>query len=300
MFNQIFGKYLIDSGRLTEKQVKEVIEAEASVRVKLGLIAVAEKLLTKEQADEINQLQAIMDKRFGDIAVMKGYLNEETVASLLKKQANVYMLFCQTLIDKGFMTLDEVDEALADYQSLEGFTHSDMDDLVSGDVDRTVRIFLPQDSVLDAQLCGIMIRTVLRVINENAYVTKAFMVNEITVDNFAMQKLEGDHNIYAGFAGACDSLLNVAEPFAQEEFDTVDLDALDAVGEFINCVNGLFASDLSLSNINVDMIPPQYYDKPVKITGEQICVFPVVIGDEPINFILSANSDITITPITEE
>lgn len=299
MFNQIFGKYLVDSGRLTEEQLQDVIESEAEVRVKLGLIAVAEKLLTKEQADEINQLQTIMDKRFGDIAVMKGYLNEETVASLLKKQANVYMLFCQTLIDKEIMTLEEVDQALADYQTMEGFTHSDMDDLVSGDVDRTVRIFLPQDSALDAQLCGIMIRTVLRIINENAYVTKAFMVNELTVDNFAMQKLLGDHTIYVGFAGASDSLLNVAEPFANEEFERVDMDALDAVGEFINCVNGLFASDLSVKNINVDMAPPEYFDSPVKLSGEQICVFPVVIGAEPINFILSVDSSIQVTPIGE-
>ena len=294
MFDQIFGRYLVDSERLTEEQFREVIEYESSVRVKLGLIAVAEKLMTPEQGREVNQLQAIMDKRFGDIAVMKGYLTEENVTHLLKKQANIYMLFCQTLMDKGFMTLEEVDEALHDYQMLEGFTHSDMDDLVSGDIDRTVRIFLPHDSVLDAQLCGIMIRTIIRVIESGAYVSKAYLVNQIQVERLAIQHMEGEHKIISGFAGAGDNLLAIAEPFAQEEFECVNMDALDAVGEFVNCINGLFAADLSLKNITVDMLPPEFYEEPVTIKGNQICVFPIIINDKTINFILAINSDLTI------
>ena len=116
MFDQIFGNYLVYAGRISKEQLTEVIEYEKTVRVKLGLIAVAEKLMTSAQADEVNQLQAIMDKRFGDIAVEKGYLTEEQVSQLLKKQGNIYMVFVQTLIDKGFMTLDQVDAALNAYQ----------------------------------------------------------------------------------------------------------------------------------------------------------------------------------------
>ena len=69
MFDQIFGNYLVKTGRITKEQLSDVIESESKVRVKLGLIAVAEKLMTTEQADEVNNLQAISDRRFGDIAV---------------------------------------------------------------------------------------------------------------------------------------------------------------------------------------------------------------------------------------
>ena len=106
MFDQIFGNFLVETGKITKEQLADVIAYESTVRVKLGLIAVAEKLLTNEQADEINQLQAIMDKRFGDIAVEKGYLTEDQVSNLLKKQGNIYMVFVQTLIDKKLMTLE--------------------------------------------------------------------------------------------------------------------------------------------------------------------------------------------------
>jgi hypothetical protein len=294
MFDQIFGNYLVQEGRITKEQLSDVIAYESAVRVKLGLIAVAEKLMTKEQADEVNQLQAIMDKRFGDIAVDKGYLTEEQVGQLLKKQGNIYMLFVQTLIDKNCMTLEEIDDALNEYQQSQGFTHSDMDDLVSGDIERTVRLFLPANTALHDKLCGIAVRTLIRVINAGAYVSKAYLVDQLAADNFAMQAIIGDHKIISGFAGSGDSLLAIAEPFAQETFEHVDLDALDAVGEFTNCINGLFATDLSAEGVDIDMLPPEFYEKPVLLKGNQFCVFPMIIGEDIVNFILSVDSDITI------
>lgn len=294
MFDQIFGNYLVHAGKISKEQLAEVIAHENTVRVKLGLIAVAEKLMTGEQADEVNKLQAIMDKRFGDIAVEKGYLTEDQVSQLLKKQGNIYMIFVQTLIDKGFMTLEQVDEALNAYQNDQGFTHSDMDDLVSGDIERTVKLFLPSNTEINDRLCGIAVRTMIRVINSSAYVSKAYLVDELSTDSFAMQAMEGDHKIITGFAGSGNSLLAIAVPFAEEEFETVDLDALDAVGEFTNCVNGLFATDLSANGVDIDMIPPEFYENPVVIKGNQFCVFPITIGDNVVNFVLSVDSDISI------
>ncbi len=294
MFDQIFGNYLVRAGRISKEQLADVIAYESTVRVKLGLIAVSEKLMTKEQADEVNQLQTIMDKRFGDIAVEKGYLTEDEVGQLLKKQGNIYMLFVQTLIDKEYMTLEEIDEALKAYQKEQGFTHSSMDDLVSGDIERTVKLFLPPDTDLYGKLCGIAVRTLIRIINSNAYVSKAYLVDELAVDNFAMQGMEGDHAIISGFAGAGNSLLSIAEAFAEESFESVDMDALDAVGEFTNCINGLFASELSLDGIDVDMVPPEFHEEPVVIRGNQFCVFPIIIGCDVVNFVLSIDADISI------
>ena len=294
MFDQIFGNYLVSVNRLTSQQLEEVIEQEKSIRVKLGLIAVAEKLMTKEQADEVNRLQAIMDKRFGDIAVEKGYLTEEQIGQLLKKQGNVYMLFVQTIIDKGYMSLEDIDDELAKYQEKQGFTHSDMDDLVSGDIDRTVKLFLPNNSESCNRICGIAIRTVIRLIDSGAYVSKAFLVDELKVDNCAVQKLEGDYSIYSGFAGNGDSLLKMASIYADEEFEKVDLDALDSVGEFTNCINGLFASEVSHENVNVDMLPPSFYENPTTIKGRQFCVFPITIQGKVVHFILSIDSEFSI------
>ena len=294
MFDQIFGNYLVQAGKLSQENLDAVIEYESSVRVKLGTIAVAEKLITDKQAEEVNQLQAVMDKRFGDIAVEKGYLTDDQVGQLLKKQGNAYMIFVQTLIDQEIMTMEDIENSLKEYQDTQGFTDSDMSDLVSGDIERIVKLFLPANTELHDRLCGIAIRTLIRLVNSGAYVSKAFLVDQIVADNFAMQAMEGDHSLISGFAGCSDSLLAIANPFAGEEFDAVDLDALDAVGEFTNCINGLFASELSKEGVDIDMLPPEFYDHPVTISGNQFCVFPITIGYNVINFILSIDSELKI------
>ena len=293
MFDQIFGKYLVSSGKITQEQLTDVIEYEENVRSKLGLMAVAEKIMTQSQCDEVNSIQAVEDKRFGDIAIEKGYITKEQVEQLLKKQSDIYMLFCQTMMDKGYLTLEEIDEALADYQKKEGFTQSEMDDLVSGDFDRTVKIFLPVNSSFHAKLCGIMIRTLSRLISRSAYVEKAKRSNSLKASNFALQRLFGDRSVVAGFAGDDMSLLTIANPFAQENFDTVDMDALDAVGEFTNCINGLFATDLSHQDIEVDMLPPEYFDQPVTVTGD-FYDFPLFINNQEVHFILAVDSELKI------
>ncbi len=295
MFDQIFGNCLVASNLLTQEQLTEVIEAEKSIRVKLGFLAVAEKLMTSEQADEVNRLQAIMDKRFGDIAVDKGYLTEEQISQLLKKQGNIYITFVQTLIDKHYLTLDEVEEELNKYQEDQGFTHSDMDDLVSGDIDRTVKLFLPNNSEQCNKLCGLTIRTIIRLIDRGAYVSKAFLTDAFEADNFVMQEVQGDFNFCAGFAGTNSNLLAIASIFGQEDFETVDMDALDAVGEFTNCINGLYASEISRDNIKADMLPPEFYERPVKITGRQFCVFPIIINENIIHYILAVDTHITVS-----
>ena len=48
MFKQLFGKYLVEQKALTPEQYAELSAQQAATRVKLGLIAVEEKLLTKE------------------------------------------------------------------------------------------------------------------------------------------------------------------------------------------------------------------------------------------------------------
>ena len=82
MFDRIFGSYLLKSGSVTVQQLQEVYEEQENNRVRLGVIAVSEKLMTTKQVEEVNHLQAIMDKRFGDICVEKGYLSEQQVAQL--------------------------------------------------------------------------------------------------------------------------------------------------------------------------------------------------------------------------
>lgn len=289
MFDRIFGTYLVDNGKITKDQLKELTTTGNHVRVKLGMIAVSEKLMTSEQADEVNQLQAITDRRFGDIAVEKGYLTDEQVGELLNEQGNSFLHFLQAVIDKELYTIDELDEFLSSYQAEMSLTDKDMDALVSGDVLREVSAYLQDSDSLYSELCGVAIRTFLRLVDSNAYIEKAYVTNEFECDRFASQATVGDHQLVTGLGSDNDDLLCVAVPFGQEEFEEVDLDALDAVAEFINCVDGLFSSALSERGIDIDMCPPEFYDRKVILSGKEFMVLPIISNDKRISLVISVD-----------
>lgn len=297
MFERIFCKYMYENGMLNEAQFKEIMSEAGNQRVKLGIIAITEGLMTEAQAKEVNDLQSITDRRFGDIAVEKGYLTDEQVGNLLKQQGNSFLKFLQTVIDKGLYSLDELEGFLGKYQESMGFTQTDMDDLVSGDVLRAVNVFLPQKDELGSRLCGVAVRTFMRIIDPECYIGRAYLADSFKADRFAAQITAGDRKIVTGFAGDGDALLAVAVPFAKEEFDTVDLDALDAVAEFTNCIDGIYASDLSKEGIDIDMCPPEFYDSRVNIKGDGFYVVPIITQGKQIYFIMSIDSQFKIVNI---
>ncbi len=284
MISQLFGSFLVRDGKLSFEQLRNVFAVQQKVRVKLGVIAVSEKLLSYEQADEVNRLQSVMDKRFGDIAVEKGYLTNEQVSRLLGLQGNQYLSFVQAVNDLGYLTISEVEEAMNEYQQALGFTQTDMDDLRSGEPDRIVPLFLPtglNEFQVEHVLVGI--RTLIRLIDSEAYVDRAYFVDQIATNGVSMQALDGDRKASISFIGENDSLLSLANVFAGEEFKTVNLDALDSVAEFINCVNGLFATKVN-SKISLDMLPPSYKVEDVIVKGK-LLVVPIHINGSKVSMI---------------
>ncbi len=292
MINRLFGNFLIQSGKITQEQLDAVIESQKKVRVKLGLIAVAEKLMTSEQSEEVNRLQAIMDKRFGDIAVEKGYLTEEQVGRLLGLQGNAYLTFVQALVDNGCMKAEDVEASLAEYQKANSFTATDMDALKSGEADRIVPLFLPVDCTgLWAELAQGAVRALIRLIDAETYVQKAKIVSSYEADRFALQDMEGAHKATLSFAGDGTVLKAIADVYGQEDFAEVDLDALDAVGEFINCINGMFSTKIA-STCNMDMLPPAFVAERSTAKAGKICVLPVCVNGKMIDMLITFDETI--------
>ena len=55
MVANIVGNYLIENQLLTTEQLRDLVREQRKVRVKLGLIAVAEGLMTQEEADKVKR-----------------------------------------------------------------------------------------------------------------------------------------------------------------------------------------------------------------------------------------------------
>lgn len=294
MFDRILGRFLVDSQCITEEHLQEVMKTQDSIRVKLGVIAVSEKLMSIAQTDEINVLQASMDKRFGDLAVEKGYLTEAQVSRLLSLQGNEYLIFIQTLIDKGFMNMQEIESALEEYQKSNGFMESEINALKSGDIDRIVPIFLLMDNILCRKLFVLGVKTIYRLVDNHVTIGKSYMLDSLEAETIGFQKLVGMHEVFTGIAGKAESIKKIAIAYTKEEFIETNDDALDAVCELINCVNGILATDLSRERVGVELEPPIYSDLRQVISGEELYVLPLVVCGENIELIVSANQAVTV------
>lgn len=270
MFGVYFGKYLVDKGILTAQQYQSILTDSKNARVKLGLLAVESGIMTKEQADEVNRLQQIQDKRFGDIAIEKGYLTDSQVSTLLAKQGDEYLLFVQALVEDGILTLEEIQRELNAYKKSERFSALDIDAIKSGDVDKIVQVFMKDKAIIPIvrDYIALIARNMVRFIDPHFRMENVEKINEYTMPYFASQELNGEYDVFTGFVGEGEGLKYIAEAFAKEEFENVDMDVLDAVCEFLNCNNGLYASKLSYEDIDLDMQPPVMRDEVTTINSE--------------------------------
>jgi len=294
MFGQYFGNYLMEKNKISQTEFEDVMMQQQISRLKLGFIAVAAKLLTTKQAEEINEIQKKLDRRFGDIAVEKGYLLTEEVTYLLNMQGSSYLKFVQALTENNILGIEEIENYLAEFKKDFGFSTSDIDALKTGDIDRIIPVFLDTDIPFCGECISLAIRNIVRFINNNIKLEKAYKVNEYAFDNLAYQQMVGDHQIFCGFAGKGDALLNIAEPFAKDEFKEMDEDAFDSVCEFINCTNGLYASKLSLEDIHIDMTPPLFDSGKTLTSKGDIYIMPIIINGKQTDFIVTVDNQVGI------
>lgn len=292
MIASIVGNYLIDKGLISKEQFQDLLAEQQKARVKLGLIAVAEGLMTQAEADRVNHLQTVMDKRFGDIAVEKGYLTEGQVSSLLKKQSNAYLAFAQALENQQLMTIEQLEQYMLDYRYENNLTASDIENLKSDDVDRIIPIFLPVGSEKYAGIAGTAVRTLMRCVDTELFLEKAYITGGVIADNGVLQKMEGTPEIMCGITGKQDDLLYTASVFGQEEFPKVNEDALDAIGELINCINGLYASTASQSGILLELLPPEYKADIQSAESGEMLVLPLYIKGTCVNFLIAVDNKI--------
>ena len=284
MVENILGSFLLESGRITKQQLFHLIKKQDDTRVKLGLIAVEEGMMTLDQTNEVNILQSAMDQMFGDIAVAKGYLTDDQVDYLVKKQGNPYLTFIQTLVDEDIIDMTELDSVMAGFAEKNGFTDEQLGDFKSGDVNRIVPIFLPDDCSKYSPIVGTVIRTLIRLVNRNTYMGKAEIVDEFPYENQVNQGLIWEEGLIDGFSEGEGGLLELCSVFAHEDFKALDEDSLDAAGELLNCANGLYVSSLSRRGIFLEITPPNYgkCDDDVKLYS--ICRIPIYITDKKFYF----------------
>jgi hypothetical protein len=283
MVEYVLGNYLVETGKITSEQLAKVIEKQDSVRAKLGLLAVSEGMMTTQQAEEVNLLQTIRDERFGDIAIEEGYLNQEQVEKLLNKQGNAYLAFIQNLLDEDLVTLDEMEWMQDDFRRVNNYSTTDFEDIKSDDIDRILPFLLPKEAMEYRDLIGTVVRTMVRLVDRHVYVGKAAMVSEFPTEKFVAQRMVGNRGYADCFSERDGAFLKVCSIFGQENFQTLDTDALDAAGELLNCANGMHVSQLSKEGQFLELLPPEYTSAENVF---EVCRIPIFIGNQGLYFVV--------------
>lgn len=295
MYGQIFGRFLVQNNYLTETQLDEIIEKQKTQRPRIGMIAVTEKYLTDEEAERVNRKQQQEDKRFGDIAIEYQYLSEKQVEHLLKQQGSPYHSFFQIAILDHFLTEERYKEAENAFCKEKQFSSSDFEDIKSGEIDRILPHYVGSGNQLSVKLAGVALRAFIRLIYQDAVLEDTYETDQLQFSTLAVQNLVGDHNIFVGLAAEEDAaLLSAASVFGREAFQSMEEDACDSACEFLNCINGMFASAMSADGVTLDMLPPNSYQCGTAGCERKLFVLPILFEKNRILVVIGVDKEVTI------
>jgi len=288
MFSQYFGQYLLNEEYLSVEQLKEALEYQKSVRLKLGVLAINAGYMNSKQANLVHQMQAKVDKRFGELAVEMDYLKEKQVDELLSSQRFGHLLLAQALIDKNYMTLEKFEGAIYDYKKKYHISESQFDALQRDDVDEIVNIYVNLEGDKYGNeikyYISLFMRNIIRFIDTEFYTNKIMKVEEYKTKCSVSQKIKNSINLQTYINAEEGTFVKLASIYAQEELESIDAMSKDSVGEFLNLNNGLYLVGMSNLGIELNMEPQlEFFEKTISSTY----VFPIELPFGKIELLIS-------------
>ena len=287
MISSIIGRYLLSKGLITSEQLYSLLLEKNRIRVKLGLIAVAEGFMTQAEAEQVYDYQSVVDKRFGEIAVEKGYLTEWEVESLLEKQEDAYLAFAQALSNQRLMNVEQLEEYMKELQAEYHLTLTDMEDLKSNDVDRILPICIPMGENQYLHMAGTALRTLIRLSDGDFCPKTAYFAEHIEADNGVIQYMTGEQSITCGIVGKDRALVPILCALGRKRVREISIDSLELVGELLNSIEEIYAGNLRQSGIILEKQPPQCSVNIKEIVAKEMLVLPLHMRGEDFNFIIA-------------
>ncbi|MCA9231043.1 MAG: hypothetical protein KDA57_10345 [Planctomycetales bacterium] len=103
---------------ISSNQFVQALEKQLASRPQLGALAIDTGKLTVKQVFEILRLQADEPHvRFGELAVRAQLLTQEELASLLFHQSVRVKPMAKILVEMGFASTSDIDEHFAEYRA---------------------------------------------------------------------------------------------------------------------------------------------------------------------------------------
>lgn len=290
-FNQYFGNYLVEKKILKPEELSMVTEKRKSIKVKLGVLAIDSGLMNAAQVNRIHRLQAVRDRKFGELAIEEGYLTEAQVEELLSEQKKINKLIGQILIEKGIFTFEKYEEMLLQYRRESGLTDDEFQALRTNDVKKIAEIFirdLPVKNIgIIHQYFELFIRNLIRFVDDEIRVEAASETDSYPFGFLVTQRMEGKYGFFSGISAPESILARFASVYSEQDWNTVNELAEDALEEFLNCQNALFISNLSHTGANWELNLPEVKKNGVLKPVRKLFVIPCHLSFGKIDFIFA-------------
>ncbi|WKY44740.1 chemotaxis protein CheX [Eubacteriaceae bacterium ES2] len=289
MYNKYFGNYLLKKRIVSPEQLKQVLKAQESARVMLGVLAIESGMMNAAQINKVHGLQMTKDMRFGELAIAEGFITEENLAVLLKKQKESHVLLGQILLDQGILDYEAYEKILAAYKIDSGFSDHEIEVLKGNNTDEIVRMIIGNDPELAIfeEYMELFVRNLVRFIDRDLIIEKPFAVDNFTYEYLASQQIVGDYKIATAICADAETAVKFAAVYAEETIESMNDLAKDALGEFMNCQNGLFISNLYHKNVKCDLEAQMFSQKGELKAVNQLLVVPCQLGFGKIEIIFN-------------
>lgn len=286
MLNRLFGNYLVEKGKLTLEQLNTLLPVGKQLQADVEVISIVTKAMTPVVVQELLESIAGKSEQFGEAAVNAGIITDYKLDDILAHRSNDFMKFLQLLLNRGYFSYEDINQELNAFQQKNEFSDEQLNALIHDDLEQCIHLFVPIEVPELKELTKTLVQTFRRLIDRDVYLEKAYLTSSIQLDKCASQTIIGDLRIKVYISAPGDELLAIANHFTGDTYDTVTEDALDSVGEFINCVNGLFATNMSYEGMSLDMNSPEYSNEGPFISNETLYCIPMHVNGSSLKVVL--------------
>ncbi len=193
-----------------------------------------------------------------------------------------------------FDPAEEIEKNLLAYQKDSRISNSQLNELKREDLTGwIVPEYIQTDPRHANYYLSVFLKTLFRYTGK-ILIKKPSLVSEYSFSKMVLQRLRGSQNYLAGLAGEGGGLCLIAGAYSGRTVDEWDEYAADCISELINCINGMFASEMSNENLYLEIdVPCTLADKKLTSNSPMICM-PLKIAGQEIDFVFSVNADIDI------
>lgn len=294
MFTQFFGNYLLNKGLVKPSELRDALDYQHDVHLKLGVLAVNAGFMTAEQIKNVHSMQSKMDKKFGELAVEMGYLSKPQLEALLGNQKQGHLILGQALVDKHYMSLEQFEKALNQYKAEHGLSDTQFKALQNDSIVEIVTLFYAfnekKNSSMYRDYFTLLFKNLIRFIDKDVRPEKPQAVEEYKYDWIAFQEIKGEINLFTCIAADENVFINFGGKYANEPFDAVDDMTKASVGEFLNMQNGIFLVNMSNGDIELEMTPQETSTRKRLVNLKPAYCIPLYFPFGKLDFIISESS----------